>query len=322
MERLIDICGQDNVSVDPVDLDRYSCDALTPHRVFHDADILNALAWAVVKPGSADEVSQVMRLACDYEVPVVPHGGGTGVMGAAIPVQGGVILDLKGLDRVISVNAEDMTVVVESGAILADVSAALEPYGLMLGHDPWSVPIATVGGAISTNGVGYLAAAHGPMGRQVAALEVVLPTGEMLTTRPVPKSSSGPNLNHLFIGSEGNFGVITKATLHVFRVPEERSFSAFGVSVLRLWVQRRRGMFGPWHQTLFGGLVGGVGPSGAPLPDARRVQGRGRGPVQPVYGGMQKLRRCGPRPGPHPGLLEPTPFVGAIVQTGDAGPAS
>ncbi len=226
LERLIDVCGRDNVSVDPADLDRYSCDALTPHRVFHDADILNAIAWAVVKPGSADKVSQVMRLACDYEVPVVPHGGGTGVMGAAIPVQGGVILDLKGLDRVISVNAEDMTVVVESGAILADVNAALEAYGLMLGHDPWSVPIATVGGAISTNGVGYLAAAHGPMGRQVAALEVVLPTGEMLTTRPVPKSSSGPNLNHLFIGSEGNFGVITKATLHVFRVPEERSFYA------------------------------------------------------------------------------------------------
>ncbi len=224
--RLIEVCGQDNVSVDAADLDRYSCDALTPHRVFHDADILNAMAWAVVKPGSADQVSQVMRLACSYKVPVVPHGGGTGVMGGAIPVQGGVILDLKGLNRVISVNAEDMTVVVEAGAILADVGAALEPYGLMIGHDPWSVPIATVGGAISTNGVGYLAGAHGPMGRQVAALEVVLPTGELLTTRAVPKSSAGPNLNHLFIGSEGAFGVITKATLNVFRVPEERLFSA------------------------------------------------------------------------------------------------
>ncbi len=224
--RLIAVWGRENVSVDPADLDRYSCDALTPHRVFHDADILNALAWAVVRPGSADEVSQVIKLACDFKVPVVPHGGGTGVMGAAIPVQGGVILDLKRLNRVISVNPEDMTVVVEAGAILADVNTVLEPHGLMLGHDPWSVPIATVGGAISTNGVGYLAAAHGPMGQQVAALEVVLPTGETLTTKAVPKSSSGPNLNQLFIGSEGVFGVITKATLHVFRVPEERSFSA------------------------------------------------------------------------------------------------
>ena len=226
LERLIAVCGREHVSVDPADLDRYSCDALTPHRVFHDTDILNAIAWAVVKPGSSDEVSQVMRLACEFKVPVVPHGGGTGVMGAAIPVQGGVILDLKRLNRVTSVNPEDMTVVVEAGAVLADVNAVLEPHALMLGHDPWSVPIATVGGAISTNGVGYLAAAHGPMGQQVAALEVVLPTGELLTTKAVPKSSSGPNLNQLFIGSEGVFGVITKATLHVFRVPEERSFSA------------------------------------------------------------------------------------------------
>ena len=107
LQRLVDICGRENVSVDPTDLDRYSCDALTPHRVFHKADILNAIAWAVVKPGSSDEVSHVMRLACDYKVPVVPLGGGTGVMGAAIPVQGGIILDLKRMNRIISINAKD-----------------------------------------------------------------------------------------------------------------------------------------------------------------------------------------------------------------------
>ena len=82
----------------------------------------------------------------------------------------------------------------------------------MPGHDPYSVPIATVAGTISTNGVGYRAGAFGPMGQQVVSLQVALPDGRILDTRPVPKYSSGPNLNHLFIGSEGVFGIITRAT--------------------------------------------------------------------------------------------------------------
>ena len=109
--------------------------------------------------------------------------------------------------------------------ILQNLYDALEPHGLMPGHDPYSVPIASVAGTISTNGVGYRAAAYGPMGDQVVALEVVLPDGRVIKTRPVPKQSSGPNLNHLFIGSEGVFGVITRATLRVFRKPEAAEYA-------------------------------------------------------------------------------------------------
>ena len=96
----------------------------------------------------------------------------------------------------------------------------------MLGHDPYSVPIASVGGAISTNGVGYRAAKYGPMGEQVLGLEVVLPNGETITTKSVPKAS-GPSLHHLFIGAEGVLGIITRATLRVFRLPEARVFKSF-----------------------------------------------------------------------------------------------
>ena len=98
----------------------------------------------------------------------------------------------------------------------------------MPGHDPYSVPIATIAGTISTNGVGYRAAAFGPMGEQVVALEVVLPNGHLMSTRAVPKNSSGPNLNQLFIGTEGVFGVITKATIKVFRQPEAHAFATAG----------------------------------------------------------------------------------------------
>ena len=149
-------------------------------------------------------------------------------MGATVPVRGGIVLDTKALNRVLDVNPTDRTAQAESGVVLEDLARALKMHGLMPGHDPWSLPIATVGGAISTNGVGYRAASYGPMGEQVLGLEVVVPDGQVLTTRSVPKYSSGPNYNHLFIGTEGVFGIITKATLRVFRIPEKRSFATVG----------------------------------------------------------------------------------------------
>ena len=115
----------------------------------------------------------------------------------------------------------------EAGTILADLEFSLNQQDLMLGHDPYSVPIATVGGAISTNGVGYRASRYGSMGDQVLGLEVVLPNGKILKTPAVIKSSTGPSLNQLFIGAEGCFGIITQATLRVFRSPELRVFKSF-----------------------------------------------------------------------------------------------
>jgi alkyldihydroxyacetonephosphate synthase len=146
-------------------------------------------------------------------------------MGGTLPVHGGVVVDLQRMNQVLEVRPTDLTAVVEAGVVLGDLVASLAEHGLMPGHDPYSVPIATVAGAISTNGVGYRAAAFGPMGDQVVALEVVLPDGRIVSTRPVPKYSSGPNLNHLFIGSEGVLGIITKATIRVYRLPEAQVFT-------------------------------------------------------------------------------------------------
>ena len=222
---LAGIVGAENVLTDPYDLDRYSADALTPFRAFGAESAFDRLADAVVRPRTTEQVADIVAWAVRERVPLVPHGGGTGVMGGTLPVRGGVIVDLKRMNRVLEVNPKDLTAVVEGGAVLHDLVVNLAEHGLMPGHDPYSVPIATVAGTISTNGVGYRAAAFGPMGDQVVALEVVLPDGRILATRPVPKYSSGPNLNHLFIGSEGAFGIITKATIRVYRLPEAQSFS-------------------------------------------------------------------------------------------------
>jgi alkyldihydroxyacetonephosphate synthase len=97
----------------------------------------------------------------------------------------------------------------------------------MVGHDPWSQPIASVGGAVSTNGVGYLAGKYGAMGEQVLGLEAVLANGDIIRARGVPKSSTGPSLKHLFIGAEGVFGLITEIDVRLFPIPERRDILGF-----------------------------------------------------------------------------------------------
>ncbi|MCY4651584.1 MAG: FAD-binding oxidoreductase, partial [Dehalococcoidia bacterium] len=123
--------------------------------------------------------------------------------------------------------AESRTGTFQSGAILEDAHLALATNGLRLGHDPWSRPIATIGGAISTNGVGYTASGHGAMGDQVLGLRVVLGDGEIVETRAVPGALFGPSLNHAFIGTEGYFGVVAEATVQAFPVPATREMLCF-----------------------------------------------------------------------------------------------
>jgi len=216
--------GAENVLTDPYDLDRYSGDALSPSRAFGTEHSFERLADVVARPGSTKEVSAVLKLANESGTPVIPYGGGTGVMGGTVPERGGIVLDLQRMKTILAINPTDMTAEVEAGVVLEDLEDTLFDQGLMPGHDPYSVPIATVAGAISTNGVGYRAGAYGPMGDQVVALEVALPSGQIMSTRAVPNQSSGPSLKHLFIGSEGVFGVITKATIRVFRLPEAQVF--------------------------------------------------------------------------------------------------
>ncbi|MEC9014692.1 MAG: FAD-binding oxidoreductase [Chloroflexota bacterium] len=218
--------GTENTLTDPYDLDRYSGDALSPSRAFSAENSFERLADVVVRPASTMEVSTVLKLANEFQTPVIPYGGGTGVMGGTVPTAGGIILDLQRMNKIISINPTDMTAEVEAGVVLEDFENILFDLGLMPGHDPYSVPIATVAGTISTNGVGYRAGAHGTMGDQVVALEAVLPSGQIMKTRAVPNQSSGPSLKHLFIGSEGVFGIITKACVRVFRLPESQVFQS------------------------------------------------------------------------------------------------
>jgi FAD/FMN-containing dehydrogenase len=220
--RLKAAIGPGQVVTDPDELAGLARDQLRARRAFRPPAGVPAPPLAAVRPRCAEDVIAVVRLAAETKTPVVEHGGGTGLMGGALAVRPGIVLDMRSMNRVLAVSSEDRTATVEAGIVLADLNKALSPHGLILGHDPWTVPIATVGGTISTNSLGYRGAKYGSMGDQVLGLEAVLADGTMLRTRAVPRSSTGPRLHHLFVGAEGIFGVITAATLRVFPAPERR----------------------------------------------------------------------------------------------------
>lgn len=212
------------VSTDPDTLTLLAQDALPSDRLPAGRKVIRPLC--VVQPRSTEHVATVMRLANTMSCPVIPVGGGSGLMGGAASIVPGVVLDLRQLNA-IHLRAADRMADVGAGVTIQALNEAASGAGLMCGHDPWTVAVATVGGTISTNSLGYIGGKYGAMGDQVLGLEAVMPTGEIVRTRAVEKSSTGLNLHSLFIGAEGCFGIITQATLRMFPMPQKRVFQAW-----------------------------------------------------------------------------------------------
>jgi FAD/FMN-containing dehydrogenase len=223
-EKLAKIIEPDRISTNGEYLEELSWDALSEGRFHPRHQPQLAAPIGVVAPVSTEEVQQLVRFANRERLPIVPFGGGSGLMGGALSIRPGLVVDLRRMNRILQIDAESRSARVQAGAVLEDVDLALNPAGFILGHDPWTVPVATIGGAISTNSVGYRAGIYGSMGEQVLGLEAVVPNGEVLRTRPVAKHSAGLNLNALLIGGEGCFGIVTEATIRIFPKPETRLF--------------------------------------------------------------------------------------------------
>jgi FAD/FMN-containing dehydrogenase len=226
------IASPERVLSDPADTDAVAWDALSDSRIHPRKRPAAATPICVVLPLSTEEVRKIVVLANHEQVPILPYGGGSGLMGGAISIRRGVVLDLRRMDRIVEIRKPALSATAQAGVVLEALEQSLNREGLILGHDPWTLPVATVGGAISTNSLGYRGAKYGSMGDQVLGLEAVLPNGEVLRTRAIPKSSTGISLKHLFIGGEGCFGVLTEATVRVFPAPEKRvlaglTFSSF-----------------------------------------------------------------------------------------------
>ncbi|HEY8416127.1 MAG TPA: FAD-binding oxidoreductase [Thermaerobacter sp.] len=225
LRELTALLGDEHVSVDEADLEWAGMDFTGGYRLGAAASRM-CRPLAVVRPGSTEEVRELVLWAGRHNVPLIPRGAGTGVMGGVVPLRPAVVVDL-GRFKDLIVHADDLLVEAGAGVTVAEVDAALRRHGLALAHDPWSATIATVGGAIGTDAVGYLGGRWGSMGDQVVAVEAVLPDGRVLRTRRVPKPTAGPDLRALFAGSQGTFGIVTRAWLRAIGAPEVMLFRSY-----------------------------------------------------------------------------------------------
>lgn len=180
----------------------------------------------IVHPGTPEEISHILEIANKYRIPVIPFGGGSGTQGGALPVYGGIIVDLKRLDKIIEIDEKSLTVTAEAGIILSQLEWALNEKGLTLPHYPASANCATLGGCLAPRGTGTTSTKYGKAEDMVLNMEVVLPTGEIIHTPLVPQHASGPDFFRLFLGSEGTLGFITKATMQLDYLPESRLLRA------------------------------------------------------------------------------------------------
>jgi len=169
----------------------------------------------VVRPRSWSEVQE----ALSSHGRLVPRGGGSGICGAVSPAAGDTVLDLSALTGC-DIDAQNLLVRAEAGVRLADLEGRLSERGLTLGHFPASLPVATVGGLISTLSSGQASSYYGSIEDMLAGLSVALADGSVLRSRQPQRAATGPPLHQLFCGAEGGLGVVLEAVLRVHRVPD------------------------------------------------------------------------------------------------------
>jgi len=186
----------------------------------YDGTIERAMPQAVVFPETAQEVAEVVTVALDAGLPVIPRGAGTGLSGGAVAAIGGVVVALTRMKRIFEIDPEDRVAVVEPGVVNLDLSRAARPYGLYYAPDPSSQRACTLGGNVAENAGGPHCLAYGVTTNHVLALEVVTPDGSVVEMGSRNGVSIGYDLRGLFVGSEGTLGIATKITLRLLPLPE------------------------------------------------------------------------------------------------------
>ncbi len=189
----------------------------------YDATIEEAMPDAVCFPGTAQEIADIMKIANEYAMPVIPRGSGTGLSGGSLPVRGGLILSICRLNRILEINTRDYYAVVESGVITQKIIEEVAKLGLMYPPDPSSMKTSTIGGNVAENAGGLRGLKYGVTKDYVMGMEVVTPAGDILHTgtRTV-KTATGYNLSQLYTGSEGTLGIITTITLKLIPAVEHK----------------------------------------------------------------------------------------------------
>ncbi len=209
IDQLSDIVGGEYCRTSNADLYVYAFDGGV-HRKKPDV---------VVQPQNAQQVQEIVKLANRHKVPLVPRGAGSGLCGMAVPIDGGVVVDMQRMNKISEMRISDLYCVLEPGVVCDDFNAALAPYKFFF-PGPASSEVATVGGMVALNASGGKAVKYGATRDYVMGLEVVTPTGEIVRTGAnTIKHSSGYQLERLLVGSEGTLGIITEANIRIAPKP-------------------------------------------------------------------------------------------------------
>src|SRR5688572_32116950 len=208
LETLVGVGG---VLSDPEELLVYESDGLT---------LFRALADFIVFPRASDDVSAVVRLANRERLPFVARGAGTGLSGGCLPAEGGLVLSLMRMNRVLEVDYDNHLAVVEPGLVNLHLSWAVGPRGYYYAPDPSSQQACTIGGNIANNSGGPHTLKYGVTVNHVLGLEVVMPDGEIVWLGGRTRDALGYDLTGVFVGSEGTFGIATKIVVRIMRKPQ------------------------------------------------------------------------------------------------------
>ncbi|MFZ2447723.1 MAG: FAD-linked oxidase C-terminal domain-containing protein [Syntrophobacteraceae bacterium] len=210
LSQIRSIVGEKHLLTDPEELVCYS----------FDASKMQFPPEAVAFPGSAEEISELVKLANRQRFAVYPRGAGSGMVGACLP-RGGLVVVTNRLNRIVEIDADNMTAVVEPGVVTGEFQKAAAKFGLLYPPDPASLPFSTMGGNVAMCAGGPRAVKYGVTRDYVLGLEVVLPTGEIIRTGTrTMKGVVGYDLTRLMTGSEGTLGIFTRITVRLVPAPE------------------------------------------------------------------------------------------------------
>jgi alkyldihydroxyacetonephosphate synthase len=244
VERLTSACSR--VATDPAELAEASRDWWPLAMCWATEGEVAGLADVVCRPADAAEVAAVAAVCNNARIPLTVAAGRSGVLGGSVPVHGGVVLDLTRLEGIVGLDDTSLVLDVRAGTFGTPLEEALQgDHGVTIGHWPQSIDLSTVGGWLACRGAGQMSNRYGKIEDIVVGLDVVLADGRQVTTGGVPRQAAGPDLDQLFVGSEGTLGIITGARLRVHRVPVARDKTAWGfdsftgaLDVMRRVVQR------------------------------------------------------------------------------------
>jgi len=211
LAELRDAVGVDGLIIDRNQLQTYECDGLA---------VLRSLPAAVVLPRSTAQAQAVIRVCARHQIPFVGRGAGTGLSGGALPNDRGIVISFARMTRVLDIDIPNQRVTVEAGVINAHVTQRVTPEGHFYAPDPSSQSVCTIGGNVAENSGGAHCLKYGFTTNHVLALEVVLPTGELVHLGSPTLDAPGYDLAGVFVGSEGTLGVASSMTLRIVRRPE------------------------------------------------------------------------------------------------------